>query len=91
LHTAWCAVNRMTPKGRILGERERIGVEDALRAITLDAAYLLHLDGELGSIQAGKLADFTILEQDPLDVDPVFLRDIPVWGTVVGGVKHQAR
>lgn len=91
LHTAWCAVNRMTPKGRVLGEHERIGVADALRAITLDAAYLLHLDSELGSIQAGKLADFTILEQDPLDVDPVFLRDIPVWGTVVGGVKHQAR
>ena len=90
LHTMWCAVNRLTPKGRVLGEHERISVMDALRAVTVDAAYQLRLDGELGSIEAGKRADFTVLAEDPLVADPMRLRDIKVWGTVLGGRKHQA-
>ena len=90
LHTAWCAVNRLTSSGQVLGPDERICVEDALRAITIDAAYQLNLDHEMGSIEAGKLADFAILEDDPLHVDPVALKDIGVWGTMVGGIVHQA-
>jgi predicted amidohydrolase YtcJ len=85
LHVAWCAVNRLTASGRRLGEFERIGVEDALRAVTLGAAYTLHLDGEIGSIECGKRADFAVLEDDPLRVDPVRLKDVRVWGTVLGG------
>ena len=46
LFTAWCAVNRQTASGRILGTEERISVTDALRTITLGAAYTLGLDGE---------------------------------------------
>lgn len=90
LHTAWCAVNRLTATGSVLGEDERIGVYDALRAITLEGAYQLKLDHEMGSIESGKLADFAVLEEDPLEVDPVALKDIGVWGTVVGGVLHAA-
>lgn len=90
LHTAWCAVNRLTSTGQVLGPDERIGVEDALQAITIDAAYQLKLDHEMGSIEAGKLADFAILEDDPLKVDPVALKDVGVWGTMIGGVAHQA-
>ena len=90
LHTVWCAVNRVTPKGRVLGEHERISTMDALRAVTVDAAYQLRMDGEIGSLEAGKRADFTVLAEDPLEVEPMRLRDIKVWGTVLGGRKHQA-
>jgi len=91
LQTAWCAVNRVTASGQVLGPDERIGVPDALRAITIDAARQLKLDGEIGSIEAGKLADFAVLEDDPLSVDPMALRDIGVWGTVLGGELQPAQ
>jgi predicted amidohydrolase YtcJ len=70
LFTAWCAVNRKTASGRVLGDGERIAVADALHAITLGAAYTLKLDHEIGSIEAGKRADFAVLEDDPLAVAP---------------------
>jgi predicted amidohydrolase YtcJ len=85
LFTAWCAVNRKTMSGRHLGPEEALSVDEALYAITMGSAFTLKLDGELGSIEVGKRADFAILEQDPLDVDPADLKDVPVWGTVVGG------
>ncbi len=85
LFTAWCAVNRLTPSGRVQGEGEKISVEAALHAITLGAAYTLHMDDEIGSIELGKRADFAILEYDPSEVAPADLKDVPVFGTVQGG------
>ena len=85
LFTAWCAVNRLTASGRVLGEHERIGVADALYAITLGAAYTLELDHEIGSIECGKHADLCILEDDPMAVPPERLKDVRVWGTMQGG------
>ena len=85
LFTAWCAVHRLTASGRVLGEHERIGVADALRAITLGAAYTLKLDGEIGSIECGKRADFCVLDDDPLAVPSLLLKDLPVWGVVQDG------
>lgn len=85
LFTAWCAVNRLTASGRVLGAQERISVAQALRAITLGAAYSLGLDGEIGSIEVGKRADFCVLEDDPEQVAPEALKDLRVWGTVQGG------
>ena len=85
LFTAWCAMQRRTASGRVLGEHERIGLDDARRTITLGAAYTLKLDGEIGSIEVGKRADFAVLEQDPYDVDEAKLAEIEVWGTVQGG------
>jgi predicted amidohydrolase YtcJ len=85
LHVAWCAVNRLTPSGRVLGENQRISVKAALYAITLGAAFTLKLDSEIGSIETGKKADFAVLGEDPLAVPPVELRDVPVLGTVMGG------
>ncbi len=90
LHTMWCAVNRVTPTGRILGPAERISAEQALRAVTLGAAYTMHLDHLVGSIESGKLADFAVLAQDPTAVEPMAIRDIEVWGTVLGGVPQPA-
>ena len=85
LFTVWCAVNRITASGRTQGEGEKIDVAAALHAITLGAAYTLHMDGEVGSIEVGKQADFAVLEEDPMVVDAMALKDIPVWGTVQGG------
>jgi predicted amidohydrolase YtcJ len=90
LFTAWCAVNRRTASGRVLGPAERISVGDAIRAITLGAAYTLRLDHEIGSIQCGKRADFTVLEDDPFAIDPQALKDARVWGTVQGGRVFEA-
>jgi len=85
LFTAWCAAQRETASGRILGEKERIPVADALHAVTLGAAYTLRLDDSVGSIEIGKFADFAVLDEDPLDMPLTRLRDLQVWGTIVGG------
>ena len=85
LHTMWCAVNRVTASGEVLGPDERIGVDRALRAVTIDAAHQLRLDHEIGSIEAGKRADFVALGDDPCEVDPMALKDVRVVSTVLGG------
>jgi predicted amidohydrolase YtcJ len=90
LFTAWCAVNRLTASGRTLGRHERIDVDAALRAITLGAATTLKLDGEIGSIEVGKQADFAVLDDDPTTIAPEALKDVRVWGTVMGGRVFEA-
>ena len=86
LFCMWTATARKTMSGRVLGEDERITVPQALHAVTLGAAYLLGQDDKKGSIETGKLADFTILDRNPLDVtSPDELKDIKVLGTVMGG------
>lgn len=90
LFTAWCAVQRKTSSGRVLGSGECISVADALRAITIGAAYTLKMDHLVGSIEVGKFADFAVLEEDPLEINPDNLKDLPVWGTVLGGRVFQS-
>ena len=90
LFTAWCATNRLTPAGRVLGAAERITVPQALHAITLGAAYTLKLDHLIGSIDVGKFADFAVLDEDPYNVPTVALRDVKVHATVLGGVPFMA-
>lgn len=90
LMTMWCAVNRVTPSGRVLGEYEKITPYEALSAATIGGAFQLHMDHEIGSVEAGKFADFAVLADSPLDVHPMGIRDITVWGTVVGGVPFEA-
>ena len=85
MFTAWCAVNRRTSSGKLLGERERITVDEALRAITLGAAYTLRLDHRIGSIEVGKQADFCVLDDDPTAIAPEVLKDARIAGTVIGG------
>lgn len=85
LFTAWCAVNRITSSGQVLGPQERLSVPQALHAITLGSAYTLGLEREIGSISVGKSADFAVLEDDPLEVPPERLKDVGVWGTVCHG------
>jgi hypothetical protein len=85
LFTAWCAVNRVTPSGRVLGADQRLSVAEALHAITLGAAWTLKLDHEIGSIECGKRADFAVLHDDPFELPPAALKDVRVWGTVLSG------
>ena len=85
LVSAWVAVNRIGEQGAVMGPEERISVHQALRAITIDAAFVLGMEDEVGSIRAGKKADFTVLETDPYEIDPHDLKDITIWGTVFEG------
>ena len=91
LYLAWCAVNRVTASGRIAGKDQRISVEQALRAITIDAAHSWRMEQEMGSIAPGKVANFTVLEEDPLAVDPMKLKDIAIWGTVFEGKVYPVK
>ena len=85
LFLAWSAVTRKTNEGNVVAPEQRIGVHDALRAITIEAAYSWGKETELGSIAAGKIANFTVLGQDPYKVKPMALKDVPVWGVVFEG------
>jgi len=89
LFLMWCAVNRITSSGRIAGENQSISREGALHGVTLDAAYSLRLEQERGSIEPGKLANFTILDENPLTVEATKIKDVGVWGTVMEGRKIQ--
>lgn len=82
---AWTAVNRQTSGGEVVGPHQRIGAEQALRAITIDAAWQIFREDEIGSIAPGKLADLVVLAKDPLS-NPETLRDISVERTLIGGV-----
>lgn len=91
LYLAWAAVNRRTAEGEIAGPLHRISVEQALRAITLDAAYSIRMEDRVGSIEVGKDANLTVLDESPLAVDPDHIKDIGVWGTMLEGRLQPAR
>ena len=90
LFCMWCAVNRQTASGRDLGLDQRITPAEALRAVTLAPAIGLGMDDRVGSISPGKHADFTLLDRDPLGVEPMRIRDIRVLGTMLGGTWQPA-
>ncbi len=85
---AWCAAARVTRSGRKVSPEECLTLNQALRGITIDAAYCLHMDAEIGSIVAGKKADFTVLEDDPFEFGVDRLKDVRVAGTVFEGELH---
>jgi len=77
-----------SPLERVLGPQERVSVDDAIRAVTIDAAYQMMSDHEVGSLEAGKLADFVVLEKNPRTTAPVQIADIKVLETWVGGQRQ---
>lgn len=85
LFLMWCAVNRLTTSGRVAGSDQRVTVEKALRGVTIEAAYSLKLEDQIGTISPGKRANLTVVSENPLAADPAKLRDISVWGTVMEG------
>lgn len=86
MKSVWCAVNRITRKGVRIGEDQCIGVFDALKGITINAAYAYHEETQKGTLEVGKLADMVILERNPLKADKMELADIPVCETIKEGI-----
>ncbi|MEZ5824445.1 MAG: amidohydrolase [Geminicoccaceae bacterium] len=84
LPLVWCAVNRLTSSGKVLGADQRIDVMQALRCHTIDAAWQVGLENEIGSIEPGKRADLTLLDKNPLD-HPETIKDISVAATICDG------
>ena len=79
------AINRITVNGNLPAPSQRISAARALRAVTLDAAYSLRMEEEVGSIEPGKLANFTVLLENPLETTPKDIGNIAIWGTVHEG------
>jgi predicted amidohydrolase YtcJ len=85
----WTAVARENISGEKTGQGEVMSRYGALKAITIDAAWILGLEDSIGSIRAGKAADFTVLSADPMTVPLEQLRSIEVIGTVFAGTAHR--
>ncbi len=77
---------RRTDGGRLLGPGECLPPGDALALYTRGAAYAMHREEELGSLEPGKLADFAVLDRNPLTADSGQLGGIQVLATVIGGL-----
>ncbi|MDO5720630.1 MAG: amidohydrolase [Actinomycetaceae bacterium] len=85
LFTVWCAVNRVTRDGVQLAVDQKVSVFDALRGITINAAYQYFEEDRKGTLEKGKLADLVILDRNPLTVDPMEIKDIRVLATIKEG------
>jgi len=84
------AILRRTGDGRVLGPAERLPARDALALYTTRAAYACHRESEIGSLEPGKLADFTVLDRNPLKAEPEQIPGIQVLATVLDGTPvHQ--
>ena len=81
------AVNRINFANEVAGPKQRVSTLAALKGVTLDAAYIMGLEDDYGSISEGKLANFTILSENPLSVNPQTIKDIEIKATIVEG-KH---
>ncbi len=85
MHSMWTAVVRRAPNGTVLGADQKLTAEEALAGYTRSAAWLLRMEKDAGTLEPGKYADLTILDANPLKVDPDRIKDIGVVGTIVGG------
>ncbi len=95
LAMAGYAVNRLTHSGRVAGPEQRISLDDALRAVTIGSAHSWRREHDLGSVEPGKIANFTVLSVGPDEVDPTELARIRILGSIFEGrwfpvpVEHQ--
>ena len=81
-------LTRATREGGVLTPEEKLSAQEALEAITVDAAYAMRMEDQIGAIKPGLLADFTVLDANPLDTPGEVWGDIAVWGVVLGGEKR---
>ena len=89
--TIWCAVRRLTKQGVLLGGEERISPAQALRAVTINAAYQYGEEKRKGSIVPGKQADLIVTDKNPLKAPAKELRNIQVLRTYKEGVCVYSR
>lgn len=80
----WSAVSRETRSGKVLGEDQRVSIMQALRSVTIDAAWQSFQEDRIGSLEPGKLADMVLLDRDPL-LGPQQLLDFKVEQLWIGG------
>ena len=85
LNHAWVGINRVNAAGEVMCAEEKITPIQALEAITINAAHVLGMATQTGSLRSGKLADFTVLEDCPLSCPSLEINDIPIVGTVFEG------
>lgn len=85
LYLAWVASNRITLDGNVKAPEERLSLDKALRAITIEAAQVIGMDAQVGSLATGKKADFTVLGQNPYTVGAANLRDLKIYGVIFEG------
>ena len=81
----WSGVNRVTRSGKLLGPDQRITPLEALKSMTINAAYQFFEENDKGSIEVGKLADLTVLSANPLKVDAMTIKDIRIEETIKEG------
>ncbi len=88
-YVATAAARTMADGGEVLNAAERVTVAQALRGSTIDAAWMCHADDLVGSLAAGKAADFVLLGDDPLahESDPDGVREIPLLATYSDGAE----
>ncbi|MCW2511497.1 MAG: putative amidohydrolase ytcJ [Mycobacterium sp.] len=84
------AATRIAPSGRVLGPEQRLTVEQAIRAQTIDAAWQLQSDDVIGSLEVGKYADLVVLSADPRAVSPATIADLEVRATYLAGRRVYA-
>ena len=87
LTMVWAVVNRQNlyTGDKQWAPAEAVTVQQAMRMVTIDAAYVMGLENKIGSIEPGKYADFVVLSDDPMTVPKEKIKDVPVIGTVMGG------
>jgi len=85
LAMAGWGAGRMTVSGRVAGPEQRITIHEALKAVTIGAAFSWRREHDLGSIAVGKIANLTVIDDDPYEVDPTRLGSIRVRGVLFEG------
>ncbi|MFM7709100.1 MAG: amidohydrolase [Gammaproteobacteria bacterium] len=83
----WTSVNRVTREGRVLGEAERVTPYQGLQALTVNSAYEYFEEASKGTLEAGKRADFVVLDRNPVKVAPMTIKDIRVVETIKDGKR----
>jgi len=89
LQAVWSQVERKSTSGEVIGPHQRISRVQALRAVTIDAAWQVFMDDEIGSIEPGKMADLVVLSGSPLDAED--MRTLIVERTFIGGAEVYSR
>jgi len=85
----WSAVNRINSNGDVLAPEEKVSLFTSIKAVTIEAARSIKLEKEIGTIVAGKKADFVILGENPFKIDPLKIKDIKIYGTVFEGKEFK--